>query len=78
MLIFKDYANYLKRKKLNRFDYFLLIFKAMIFFEDLTDMKVFLIQLGVLEGGPTVPALRKKIANIYFFECLGWLVNYLH
>lgn len=78
MLIFKDYSNYYRRKKLSKFDYFLLVFKAMLFFEDSTDMKAFLIQLGVLKGSALVPAIKRRIANMYFLECLGWLVNYLH
>lgn len=66
VLIVKDYLHYAKRKKLSNFDYFLVVFKAMLFLEDFTDMKAFLIQLGLLNGSDAVPNLRRKIANLYF------------
>lgn len=39
-------------------------------------MRAFLIQLGFRKG--SIVHLKKRIGNLYFLECLGWLINYIH
>lgn len=50
----------------------------MIFVEDTTDVRGFLLQFRVTKDQPVLLQLRKRIANLYFFECVGWLINYVH
>ena len=54
-----------------------MIFKAMIFIEDLTDLFSFLVQLSVLKKDKLLPNLRRNVANLYFLECMGWLAFHL-
>jgi len=49
----------------------------MIMVEDLTDLCSYLIQLKLLQKDHLLVGLRKNVANLYFFECMGWLIYHL-
>lgn len=76
-LIFKDLVGYAKKRKLSRFDTFFIPFKLMILVEDFTDLRLFMSQLTVIPSSVSISILRSKVSNLYFFECLGWLINYI-
>jgi hypothetical protein len=57
---------------------FLLAFKTMILVEDTTDMQAFFMQFRAKKNLYRLQQLRKRISNLYFFECVGWLINYVH
>jgi hypothetical protein len=77
-MIVKDYYHYYKKKRLTKFEMFLLAFKMMIFVEDITDMQCFLMQFRRNKGQYRMAQMRRRIANLYFFECMGWLINYIY
>lgn len=56
----------------------MIIFKAIILFGDLNDILAFLLQLKLIKKENLIPHLRKNVVNIYFFECLGWLIYHLY
>ena len=68
----------MKKRKLSGHDRCMVIFRIMLLTEDLHDIFAFLIQLRVLRCDRLLPTLRKRVLDIYFFECLGWVCFYLY
>lgn len=56
----------------------MMMFKIIILFGDLNDILAYLIQLNVVERRESLVRLRTNVANIYFLECLGWLIYHLY
>ena len=54
----------------------MILFKIMILLEDATDLSAFLIQMKILRGDHLLGEMRKKVAVLYFLECLGWLIYF--
>jgi len=50
----------------------------MILVEDTIDMQTFLMQFNPKKNLYKLQQSRKTISNLYFFECMGWLINYVH
>jgi len=73
-MLAKEFTGFFKKKELTTSDKFMIILKAMILIQDLTDLYSFMIQLKVLRKENILADLRKSLANLYFFECLGWLI----
>ena len=57
---------------------FLIAFKMMIFVEDITDMQAFFMQFRRNKSQYRLAQMKRRIANLYFFECVGWLINYVY
>lgn len=76
-LLVKEYAAFFKKKDLSRTDKFMIIFKTMILLQDLTDLYSFMIQLKVIKKDHLLVTLRRRLANLYFLECIGWLIYHL-
>lgn len=72
--IVKDFVGYACKKKLRNMDRFMLLFKSMILVGDVSDLTAFLVQLKLMRGEDKIPALRQRVGDIYFLECVGWLV----
>lgn len=55
-------------------------FKGLILIGDICDIFAYLIKLNIFKDNGKMAQLRKYVANIYFIECLGWLVyhSYLY
>jgi hypothetical protein len=74
-MVIRDYFGSMRKERLSGLDYFMLLFRALLLFEDCSDALAFLVQLGVLRGGPgRLALLRRRVADLYFVECLGWLL----
>ena len=73
-MLIKELVTFSRKKKTSFSDKCMIIFKIMIFFEDVTDLRSFLIQLKVLRGQTLLGDLRKRVAVLYFFECVGWFI----
>jgi len=73
-MLAKEFLGFFKKKEMTTSDRCMIIFKAMIFIQDLTDLYSYMIQLKVIRKEKLLADLRKALANLYFFECLGWLV----
>jgi hypothetical protein len=52
----------------------MIMFKIMLLFQDLTDISAYLIQLKVIKADHLLADLRTRIGNLYFAECIGWLL----
>lgn len=77
-MIIKELVTFHKKVRVSKVDRCMIIFKIMILFGDLNDMLAYLIQLNVFEKRESLAKLRKNVANIYFLECLGWLIYHLY
>jgi hypothetical protein len=56
----------------------MVIFKMMIIFGDFNDILAFFMQLKVISNDKLLGNLKRNVANIYFFECLGWLCYHIY
>jgi hypothetical protein len=77
-MILKELVTFHKKAKVAKVDRCMMMFKIMILFGDLNDMLAYLIQLNVVEKRESLSKLRTNVANIYFLECLGWLIYHLY
>ena len=75
-LILRDYIGYIKKRKLNKIDWFLFILKGTLLIADFNDARAYLIQLNILSNKELLPILRQRVSNFYFYECIGWLLYY--
>jgi hypothetical protein len=73
----KEFTSYLKNKDLKTSDKFMIMFKVMIMIQDITDLYSLFIQLKVIKKEHLLVSLRKRLANLYFMECIGWLMFHL-
>ena len=75
-MLLKEFACFSKKKQSTTTEKLLIIFKIMILLEDVTDLSAFLIQMKVLKGDHLLGEIRKKVAVLYFLECIGWLIYF--
>jgi len=75
-MLLKEFAAFSQKKQSSTSEKILILFKIMILLEDVTDLSAFLIQMKVLRGDHLLGEMRKKVAVLYFLECLGWLIYY--
>jgi hypothetical protein len=76
--ILKDVMSYRDKPRLKATDCTMLLFKFMIIYEDICDLRAYLMQLRIIRNASLMPALRTIVTDIYFFECVCWLIFYLH
>jgi hypothetical protein len=74
LMLLKEFAAFSKKKHSSLSDKMMIIFKIMILLEDVTDLAAFLIQLKMLRGEHLLGELRKRVALLYFLECVGWFI----
>lgn len=74
-MVTRDYCGLLRKERLGGLDYFMIVFRAVILMEDCTDVKAYLIQMGVIRSDG-LPEMRRRVADLYFLECIGWLIYY--
>lgn len=77
-MILKELVTFRKKAKVTKVDRCMMMIKMMILFGDMNDMLAYLIQLNVIEKRESLAKLRTNVANIYFLECLGWLIYHLY
>lgn len=73
-MLLKEFSAFSQKKHASLSDKMMIIFKIMILLEDFTDLRAFLIQLKILRGEKLLGDLRKKVALLYFIECVGWFI----
>lgn len=74
LMILREYTAFYKKERLSKVDKFMVLFKAMILFGDANDILAYLLHLRVLKNEKIIPSLKRNVANIYFLECIGWLI----
>lgn len=77
VMLIKELIGFYKKKQLRNADQFMMIFKVMILLEDLSDLSCFLIQLKVIKKEHFLTNLRRNVANMYFLECVGWVIYHI-
>ena len=77
MMLVKEFIGFFRKTKLTKTDKCMMLFKAMIMLEDLSDLLIFLIQLKVVKKEHLSATLRTNLVNIYFLECMGWLAYHV-
>lgn len=77
-MIIKEHVGYYKKGRLTKIEKIMVLFKLMILFGDFNDILAFFMQLKVIYNDKMLGKLKKNVANIYFFECCGWLIYYLY
>ena len=70
----KEFAGFSKKKDLKTSDKCMIMFKVLLMIQDLTDLFSHLIQLKAIKKEHLLVHLRKRLANLYFMECIGWLI----
>lgn len=75
-MVIRDYWGCVIKERLSGLDYFMIVFRAVIVMEDCSDALAYLIQLKLVNWEGALGELRKRIADLYFFECIGWLLYY--
>jgi len=74
-MVTRDYCGLLRKERLGGLDYFMIVFRAVILMEDCTDVRAYLLQMGVIRS-EGLPGMRRRVADLYFLECIGWLIYY--
>jgi hypothetical protein len=77
-MVIKEYIGFYKKGRLTKVDKLLVVFKIVIIFGDLNDILAFFVQVKLIPNNKLLPTLKKNVANIYFFECVGWLLYHLY
>jgi hypothetical protein len=77
-MVMKEYIGFYKKGRLTKVDKLLVVFKIVIIFGDLNDILAFFMQVELIRNNKLLPTLKKNVANIYFFECFGWLLYHLY
>lgn len=77
MMVIKWFTGCCRKEQINVTDKCMMIFKFMMLVEDLSDLLSYLIQLKVIQKDHLLVRLRKTVANLYFLECMGWLIYHL-
>jgi hypothetical protein len=77
-MIIKEHVGYYKKGRLTKIEKIMVLFKIMVVFGDFNDIIAFFMQLKVVSNDKLLPKLKKNVANIYFLECVGWLIYYLY
>lgn len=78
LMVVKEHIGYIKKGRMTKIEKIMVFFKMMIIFGDFNDILAFFVQLKVVSNDKLLPKLRKNVANIYFLECLGWLIYHLY
>lgn len=78
-LVGRDTLACLKKDRLMKKDYLMTIFRGVLVTLDCSDVLAYLIQLKVVKGGQILlQRLRRRVADLYFLECICWLFYYSH
>lgn len=77
-MITKEYLGFFKKGKITKMEKILSVFKLMLVFGDINDILAFFIQLRVIKKDGLLGSLRKNVADVYFLECLGWLLYHIY
>lgn len=77
-LVVRDYWMSANKEKLGGKDYFMTAFRAVLLLEDCSDVTAYLLQLGVLQCKGLLGQLRRRIADLYFLECVAWLFYHVY
>jgi hypothetical protein len=77
-MILKEFSLFSKKGNPTMVEKYMILFKTMILLGDLNDITAYLIQLNIISNKPILASLKKNVANIYFLECLGWLIYHIY
>jgi hypothetical protein len=77
LMIVKEHVGFYQKGRMTKIERIMVLFKIMIVFGDISDILSFFLQLKVISKEGMAEKLKKNVGNIYFLECLGWLIYHV-